>query len=122
MLIKYMGMSDERAVYKGDDFDGQLATPLNRDLSWNWGNKHVIDTADYDGVTDEFWTLLLEGDDFKDVSGMERIPTNLAQQTWKAMPKTQAAPVAEGEVSEASEQPAPSTSTGGSTKTSRRGG
>ena len=87
MKVKYMGSADIRRLEKGEDFGGRLGEPLDRDIEWNWDNKHVIDTEEFSSVDDEFWSLLLDDPEFKDVSGMKRIPTNGAQQTWRAMPK-----------------------------------
>lgn len=135
--IKYMGLADIRRLEKGEDFGGRLGEPLDRDIEWNWENRHVIDTDDYDGVSEEFWSMLVEEDDFRDVTGAKRIPTNLAQQTWRAMPKTEADPDpsvrssgtaetdtedrATGGPSEATASPT-TTTTGGSTRAGGRGG
>lgn len=91
MRVKYMGSADRRSIGKGADFGGQLAEPLDTDIVWDWDNNHVIDTTDeqFSSVDETFWELLLEGDDFKDVTDLKRVPTNLAQQRWKGFPKTQ---------------------------------
>lgn len=105
--IKYMGSSDNRVIEKGEDFGGQLATPLSKTLIWNWENKHIIKTEDFEGVPDEVWDLVLEDtDDFKDVTDLSRIPTNAAQQIWRAMPKTEEAAKA---VDAPAEEPKPTT-------------
>lgn len=139
MKVKYMGLADVRRLEKGEDFGGRLAEPLDRDIEWNWDNRHVIDTDEYDGVSEEFWSLLVEEDDFKDVSDLKRVPTNLAQQTWRALPKSEEgdtdpsvkksgtaetdeeARLAAGP-SEASATGAGTTTTGGSTRGSGRAG
>jgi hypothetical protein len=89
MRIKYMGNADVRRLEKGEDFGGRLGEPLDRDIEWNWDNNHVIDTEDFDGVDEEFWNLLIEESDFKDVTGLKRVPTNEAQQMWRGMPKSE---------------------------------
>lgn len=136
MRIKYMGGADIRRLEKGEDFGGRLATPLDRDIEWNWENRHLIDTDEYEGVDDEFWSILVEEEDFRDVSELKRIPTNLAQQRWKAMPKseepdpsvkssgtaeTDTTDRAAGGPSEATPTPAAGTTTGGSTRGGRGG-
>ena len=137
MKIKYMGLADIRRLEKGEDFGGRLGEPLDRDIEWNWENRHVIDTDDFDGVSDEFWSMLVAEDDFRDVTDAKRIPTNAAQQTWKAMPKTESDPDpsvkksgtaetdetdrATGGPSEATASPS-STTTGGSTRGGGRTG
>lgn len=90
MRIKYMGNADNRILEKGTDFGGRLGEPLDREIEWNWDNNHVIDTEDFDGVDEEFWSLLLDEPDFKDVTNLKRIPTNEAQQMWRAMPASEA--------------------------------
>ena len=127
--IKYMGTADVRKLEKGEDFGGQLATPLDRDIEWNWDNRHVIDTEEI-GLSEAVVTLLLEQDDFKDVSGQERIPVNEAQKLWKQMRGTEVDPSVKssgtaetdeseakvGGTSEASDTAAGTTTVGGSTR------
>lgn len=100
MQIKYMGSSDSRSLKKGEDFGGQLSkdAALDRDIVWSWDNNHVIDTDDYEGVSDAFWGLLIDyapaeggSKEFKDVSGLDRVPTNEAQQIWRGLKKTEPA-------------------------------
>lgn len=85
MRIKYMGNADIRKLEVGTDFGGRLGVPLDREIEWNWDNNHVIDTDDFASVDEEFWSLLLDEPDFKDISGMKRVPVNEAQQMWRAM-------------------------------------
>ena len=89
--LKYMGFSDVRVIEKGEDFGGQLSEPLSKTLVWDWDNKHVIETDDYSDVDDVVWELIAEQPDFRDVTELKRIPTNGAQQLWRAMPKTEEA-------------------------------
>lgn len=103
MQIKYMGSADVRRLEKGEHFGGRLNEKyaLDGDIEWNWENNHVINTDNHPGVDEEFWKLLLEiefpeenesglsGKEFKDVTDLKRIPTNAAQQTWRAAPKTE---------------------------------
>lgn len=137
MKIKYMGPSDVRTLAKGEDFGGQLATPLDRDIVWDWDNKHVIDTDDF-GLSEGVAELILEQPDFKDVTDLDRIPVNEAQKLWKQMRGTEEAPgkvetkksgtaetdtdtAAGGGVSEAADVTgAGTTTTGGSTRTGGR--
>jgi hypothetical protein len=86
-LIKYMGSSDTRIIEKGDDFDGTLADGLPATLQWDWDNRHVVDVTEL-GLSDAQVEVLLdyeglEGKEFKEVTGLERIPVNLAQQLWR---------------------------------------
>lgn len=104
MLIKYMGSANEKHVKKGEDFGGQLADPLGSDLDWDEDNKWVIDTSEA-GLSDEAVELLLEVkttdpsgkeiSEFADVTDAKRVPTNLFQQLYRGLPKTQE-PVAAG--------------------------
>lgn len=89
MRIKYMGTSDVRTLSKGEDFDGALApeAALTTDLRWDEDNRFTIDTTDdkLKDVPAEFWTeLLAYGDgEFKDVSGLKRIPPSEGQKLWR---------------------------------------
>lgn len=96
MRIKYMGNADVRRLEKGEDFGGRLGEPLDGEIEWNWDNNHVIDTDDHSSADEEFWNLLLEDPDFKNVTDLKRIPTNAAQQTWRGMPKSEDAVTAGG--------------------------
>lgn len=89
--IKYMGASDVRVLDKGEDFGGQIPDGLPKKLVWDWDNKHVIDTDDFSEISAATWEVITEYDDFRDVTDLDRVPTNLAQQIWRAMPKTQEA-------------------------------
>lgn len=102
MKIKYMGVSDVRRLEKGEHFNGRLNEKyaLDGDIEWNWENNHIIDTDDFPSVDDEFWTMLLEerfpdedpyqtGPEWLDVTDKKRIPTNAAQQMWRAAPKNE---------------------------------
>jgi hypothetical protein len=86
-LVKYMGAADVRVIEKGDDFGGTLSEGLPKTLEWNWDNRHVVDVTEA-GLTDaQVETLLAyeghSGAEFKDVTDMERIPVNRAQQLWR---------------------------------------
>jgi hypothetical protein len=125
--IKYMGSADIRRLEKGEAFGGRLNEKyaLDRDIEWNWENNHVIDTDDFDGVHEEFWSLLLgerfpeaedgpQGAEFIDVTDKVRIPTNAAQQMWRASGKNEEAP-ANPRQSEADSEAATAGGTTGST-------
>lgn len=86
--IKYMGRSDVRVIEKNEDFGGQLAEKTTKEIRWDWDNKHIIDTDEV-GLSETAVTLLLLDPELKDVSNLDRIPTNEAQQIWRAMPKTE---------------------------------
>lgn len=103
--IKYMGTSDVRVFKKGEDFGGQLADPLTKDVRFTPKNNHVVDTEEA-GLSDEAVALILglEGvmyqvptatteDDpsqdtaktikeFKDVTDLKTIPPSLHQSTF----------------------------------------
>jgi hypothetical protein len=87
MKIKYMGGADRRVLPVGEDFGGRLATPLAKAVEWNWAHRHTIDT-DEASLPDEVIELILELDDFEDVSGRKVIPTNVAEQRWRGLPRT----------------------------------
>jgi hypothetical protein len=107
MLLKYMGTSDFRVFKKGEDFGGQLAEPLAKDVVFSPKNNHLIDT-DEAGLSAEAVDLMLahegqvygeaglnaedDGSDptstaktikeFKDVTNLKVIPPSLHQSTF----------------------------------------
>jgi hypothetical protein len=85
--IKYLGSSHVRRLEKGEDFGGRLKEPLSQDIEWNLDNNHLIDTDEL-GLSDAALELLLEDEEFKDVSDLDRIPTSLGQQLWRGAKKT----------------------------------
>lgn len=136
MRIKYMGTSDVRRLEKGETFNGQLSDELALpvDLQWDDDNHFVINTDDdkFSDVDDEFWTLLLEEGEFKDVSDLKRIPPSEGQKLWRGMkesaPNPEVAPegvagnVTDKRGGQASPGDAPTTTTGGSTGGGTTGG
>lgn len=104
--IKYMGRSDVRVIDKNEDFGGQLAEKTTKEIRWDWGNKHIIDTDEV-GLSETAVTLLLLDPEMKDVTGLDRIPTNEAQQIWRAMPKTEDAKAVLGGGEEGTPTPTP---------------
>lgn len=85
-LVKYMGTSDIHTLQKGEDFDGQLRDGLPKDLVFDKSNKWVVDVSD---LSEEAVTLLLEvsdgtpnGKEFRDVTGLKRVPSNRHQQIF----------------------------------------
>lgn len=87
MLIKYMGNADVRKIERGEDFGGRLATPVHRDIVWDWGNNHVVDSSDpqYLDVPEEVWVLLSVEPNFQDVTDDKIVPLNDAQRYWRGM-------------------------------------
>lgn len=98
-LLKYMGVSDIRRFEAGETFSGQLGDPLKKDVVWDRSNNFIVD-ADKAGLSDEAVELLLELEmegghsEFKNVSGMKRVPTNAHQRTFMAMKDRQEAKAA----------------------------
>jgi hypothetical protein len=88
-LIKYMGASDFRVLEPGETLLGQLAEPLPVRLEWGVDDHHLLKTADYPDVAEAFWDVLLEFDDFLDVTGMERIPQNVYDSIYRPLPQKQ---------------------------------
>ena len=91
--IKYMGSADVRQLLKGDDFGGQLATPLTKDVRFTRANSWVVDSDEVELSDAALEVLLAErlesgGPAFRDVTGKELIPTNLHQQIFLGMRKT----------------------------------
>lgn len=130
-LVKYMGSSHVRVLEKGEDFDGRLADPLTDDLVWDQKNKWVVNVGE---LPTEAQDLLLEQPDFKDVSDLKRVPSNLHQQMFlghKASESVEDAVVVETAKDESTDEANPEggaesgtpavTNTGGSTR-GRRGG
>lgn len=89
-LIKYMGVADVKTLKKGEDFDGRLQSGLPADLVFDAKNRWVVD-VEAAGLDEAQLEALLEGDDFKDVSDLDRIPSNLNQQTYRGHAKTEGA-------------------------------
>jgi hypothetical protein len=114
--IKYMGRSDVRVIEKNEDFGGQLAEKTTKEIRWDWDNKHIIDTDEV-GLSETAVTLLLLDPELKDVSDLDRIPTNEAQQIWRAMPKTEDAKTVLGGGEEGTPSPTPETLTVSDTAT-----
>jgi hypothetical protein len=87
--IKYMGSSHVHYLDKGENFGERLATPLAKRVEWNLENGHLVD-ADQVGLSAEAVKLLTEApSEFKDVTGMERVPTSLGQQIWQGAKKSE---------------------------------
>lgn len=85
--IKYMGFSDRRVLNPGERLLGEVDDPLGDRLEWNPGNKHILNTADYPNVKDEFWDRLCQFDDWQDVTKEvndpdQQPPKNKWEQTW----------------------------------------
>lgn len=102
--IKYMGTSDYRVFDKGENFGGQLAEPLTKQVVWSPENNHLVDSEEV-GLSDEAVTLILDMEgtvfgegallqpgeqstartisEFKDVSDMKMIPSSLNQQIYR---------------------------------------
>ena len=133
-LVKYMGIADVARLEKGEDCGGQLANGLTVDLEWNKDNKWVVEIPE--GVPDVFIDTLLdhEGERFKEVTDLERIPLNTHQTTFMAMKQSIPATAlkdqpkrdegtphqASGGPSEATDTGATTTTTGGSTRRAAR--
>jgi len=125
--IKAMGSADVRRIDKGETWGGRLGTPLESALVFSKENHWVID-SDEAGISQTAVDLLLEDKEgFKDVTGLERVPTNLNQQLFQAMPKSEKAEVdpatAEGAQTAGPDaignEGAGTTTTGGSTPKAR---
>lgn len=92
--VKYMGSADVRILEKGETFAGRLGEPLSKGLVFSRENNWVVDSEEV-GLSDAALALLLEEklEDgtpaFRDVSGKERVPTNLNQQMFLGMKKTE---------------------------------
>lgn len=96
--IKYLGNADIARIEKGETIDGKVGDPLTMDLEWNEKNHHLIDFSEekYSGVPDVFLQVLTEHDSrFKDVTGMQRIPTSAFQQIFRASGLNAPSPEAE---------------------------
>lgn len=92
-VIKYMDIDDVARIEKGESIGGRLASLLSVDLEWSEANNFIVDLNDekYADVSDDFIDTLLEVDKarFKDVTGMQRIPANKYQTTFKASPASE---------------------------------
>lgn len=86
--IKYMGASHVHTLEKGDNFGGLLSEGLSSDVVFNRENSWVVD-SDEAGLSEDAVAILVKSGDFKDVTGKSRIPTNLHQQIFLAMPKSE---------------------------------
>jgi len=88
-----MGSADVRKIEKGETWGGRLGTPLESTLVFSKENHWIVD-SDEAGMSQVAVDLLLEDKEgFKDVTGLERLPTNLNQQLFQALPKTEKAEV-----------------------------
>lgn len=89
MLVKYMGIADEKHLPVGYDGDGQFSEKLTEELVWSASNRWVLNSDDYSDIDPDFWSFLVETfpTDFKDVSAYKRIPVNLHQTTFLGMPE-----------------------------------
>lgn len=130
MKLKYMGASHVHTLGKGDDFGGRLGTPIPQDVVFSRENSWVVDTDEVGLSADAVAVLVEVKEDFKDVTGRERIPTNLHQQIFLGLPKSEAsddvsddepAVPNDGDVAASKVGPddTPSTSAGGSTRRTR---
>jgi hypothetical protein len=81
--VKYMGSADVRKLAKGETFGGRLADGLESELVFDRSNYWIVDTDELD-LSEEAVQLLLEEDDFKDVSDAKRIPDNEHQKLFMA--------------------------------------
>lgn len=79
--VKYLGDSDVRIINKGEDFQGRLATPLTEDLRWDWDNNHLLEVD----LSDEALELLTEDPEFREVSGVKRLPVAAVAQRRKGI-------------------------------------
>lgn len=86
--IKFMGSSHEHKLRKGDDFGGQLSEGLPNEVKFNRENNWVVD-SDEAGLSEDAVKILVKTEDFKDVSDLKRVPTNVHQQVFLGMPKSE---------------------------------
>ena len=137
--LKYMGSSHVHTLDKGDNFGGRLSEGLSSDVSFSRDNAWIVDTEEA-GLSQEAVDVLTESGDFKDVTDAKRIPTNLHQQIFLGMAKSEASDSADedeeaeeprGEAKPEGSEPAqgttetdatPTTTTGGSTRGGGRRG
>lgn len=142
--IKFMGSSHEHTLDKGDTFGGQLGEALPQNVVFSRENHWIVD-SDEVGLSDAAIDVLTSTEDFKDVTDLQKIPTNLNQQMFLGMKGSDAGATAaiksdeeeaadiaaklaaEQAEAEAAGEPAdagvtddsPATTTGGSTRTRR---
>lgn len=94
MKIKYMGSADEAILKKGESFGGRLSeeVALGKDVVWDQSNNWTLDTEEA-GISQEFAELLLEndGDRFKDVTDLKRIPASQHQRLFHGAKKEEKA-------------------------------
>ncbi len=69
--IKFVGDVDVRVIEKGETWGGRLSEPLDKELRWDWSNNHLLETDD---LSAEALELLLEDDEFVDVTNAKTIP------------------------------------------------
>lgn len=103
--VKYMGSAHVRLIEAGENFGGRLATPLAETLRWDKNNDWILDT-DEAGLSEEAVELLLSGNNFQDVTGLERVPVNQHQSIFYGMTDSDQK-AEEPAVAEVSENPAP---------------
>lgn len=77
--IKYLGAADRRRISKGENFNGQLAEELSKDVEWNHDNHFMVD-SDEAGLSGEALELLLTDEDFRDVTDLKTYPLSRAEQ------------------------------------------
>lgn len=82
--VKYMGASHVHELLEGDDFGGQLATPLKETVTFDRSNNWVVDAKEA-GLSNEACEILLASGDFADVTKGERVPLNEHQKLFLAM-------------------------------------
>lgn len=90
--VKYMGAADEAVIPKGHDFGGTVAEGTTKEIVFDKSNAWVVDVEEAGLTSAQIDALLEDGDRFKDVSGMQRIPHNLHQTTFnphRGMGKTE---------------------------------
>lgn len=85
--VKYLGSADRRILPKGENFGGQLAEPLDKDLEWTPETNHILDLEE-EGVSEEAVSLILEQDDFRDVTDLKRIPASENEKIFRGAPSS----------------------------------
>lgn len=78
--IKYLGTSHARVLEKGETFNGRLPDGLPAELRWDNDNHFLVELDDK--VPSEAVELLLEDEQFKDVTDAKRIPISAAENLW----------------------------------------
>ena len=82
--IKFMGSSHVHQLLEGDDFSGRLATPLSQTVTFDQSNNWVVDSKEV-GLSNAACEVLLLDPDFKDLTGLEKIPLNAHQKIFLGM-------------------------------------